>query len=49
MIPYDEYLALKERMEELEELVLLRHAHAQDRDKPNMSLDELVAKLGLEM
>lgn len=48
VLPYEEFLALKERLEDLQDLVDLEKAEKEEGDAPTRSFDEVAKELGLE-
>ena len=47
VLPYDEYLEIEDRRQELEDIRMLRQAKALEADAPTISLDEMRAGYGL--
>ncbi len=47
VLPYEEFLALRERLADAEDLMALRKAKRAEGKKPSMSLAEAKRKLGL--
>ena len=45
VLPYDEYLAIEELMEDYMDLIDLREAKAEGQDQPSVSLDEVIKEL----
>ncbi|MEX0938013.1 MAG: type II toxin-antitoxin system prevent-host-death family antitoxin [Pirellulales bacterium] len=48
VLPIEEYEALRERLEDLEDLALLRDAEAADGDAPGRPLEDVLRELGLD-
>ncbi len=48
VLPYNEFLRVREELESYEDLRLLREAKEAERDAPTLSLSEVKVKLGLE-
>jgi hypothetical protein len=48
VLPYREFLALRERLEDLEDLVQLDRAREAEGDAPTRPLDEVAHELGLD-
>lgn len=46
VLPYEEFLALQEWLEDLEDLVELRAAKESEQSAPTVSLDEVDRRLG---
>ena len=47
VLPIEDYEALRERLEDLEDLALLREAQAVDGDAPGRPLEDVLRELGL--
>jgi len=47
VLPYEEFVAIQEQLEDAEDLVGLRLAVLQDKGGPGLTVDELKARLGL--
>jgi hypothetical protein len=47
VLPYDEFVALQELLEDVEDLILLREAREQNAGEPGYSLEEMKKRLGL--
>ena len=47
-MPIEEYEALRQRLEDLEDLALLREAEAADADAPGRPLGDVLRELGLD-
>ena len=47
VLPYEEFLAIQERLEDAEDLLELRQAKQEDTGDPGMSLDEVRRRFGL--
>jgi len=47
VLPYDEFLALQQMLEDAEDLLELRKARAEDDGSPGYSIDEARKELGL--
>lgn len=47
VLPYEEYVALQELLEDVEDLLELRKAKQEAKDEPRVSLDDLRRKFGL--
>jgi hypothetical protein len=47
VLPYGEFMALQEWLEDVEDILDLREARAEDAGKPNMTLDEVKKELGI--
>ena len=48
VLPIEDYEALRQRLEDLEDLVLLREAERASGDAPGRPLDDVLRELGLE-
>lgn len=48
VLPYDEYLALREYLEDAEDLRDLREVRSEDGAAPSVSLSEVKKQLGLD-
>jgi PHD/YefM family antitoxin component YafN of YafNO toxin-antitoxin module len=48
VLPIEEYEALRHRLEDLEDLVMLREAEAACREAPGRPLEEALRELGLD-
>lgn len=48
VLPYEEFLALQERLDDLEDLVALRKARAEDTGEPGISVEDMRKELGIE-
>ncbi len=48
VLPYDEYLALKEWLEDMEDLRALESARKENEGQPSYTLDEVKRDLGLD-
>ncbi len=48
VLPYEEYIALTELLEDVEDLVLLRKAREENANEAGISLEEARQRLGLE-
>ena len=48
VLPYEEFLAIREQLEDALDLVALRRAMAEDEGGPGLSLEEMKAQLGLK-
>lgn len=48
VLPYEEFVALKERLEDLQDLVDLEKAEKEEAESPTRSLDDVAKELGLE-
>lgn len=47
VLPYEEFVAMREQLEDALDLVALRRAMAEDEGGPSLSLEEMKAQLGL--
>jgi hypothetical protein len=47
VLPYEEFLAVKERLEDAEDLLALRRAKRADGRKPSLSLAKVKKELGI--
>lgn len=47
VLPYEEFVALQELLEDAEDLLLLEQAKREDHDKPGVSLEELMKRFGV--
>ena len=47
VIPYEEFLAIQELLEDMEDLRLIEEARANDAGEPGVPLDEVKRQLGL--
>ena len=47
VLPYDEFLKVKEIIEDAEDVLALREAKAEDADAPSTPLSDVKKKLGL--
>jgi hypothetical protein len=47
ILPYDEFVALQEELQDFYDLKALRAAKEEDRDAPTVSIDEAKKALGL--
>ena len=47
VLPIEEYEALRSRLEDLEDLVLLREAETDDGDAPGRPLEDVLSEMGL--
>jgi len=47
VLPYEEYVALEELLNDVEDLLELRKAKQESEDEPRVSLDDLRQKFGL--
>lgn len=48
VLPYEEYVALQELLEDVKDLLELRAAKEEHAGKPSMSIDEVRRRFGLE-
>ena len=48
VLPYQEFLALQERLEDAEDLLELRKAKKADTDEPSIPLEEVERRFGIE-
>ena len=48
VLPYGEYQALREWLEDVEDILDLREAREEDAGKPNMTLDQVKKELGMQ-
>lgn len=48
VLPYVEYQALQEWLEDIEDILDLRDAREEDAGKPNMTLDQVKKELGMQ-
>ncbi len=48
VLPIEEYKAIRQRLEDLEDLALLREAEVADRAAPGRPLEDVLRELGLE-
>jgi len=48
VLPIEDYRALRQRLEDLEDLALLREAESADRDAPGRPLEDVLRELGLD-
>jgi hypothetical protein len=46
-LPIEDYEAMRDRLEDLEDLAMLREAETADRDAPGRPLEEVLKELGL--
>lgn len=49
VLPYEEFVALHELLEDAGDLIELDRAREASRGKPKLSLDEVAARLGLKV
>lgn len=47
VLPYEEYLALCERLEDLEDVLALRQARDESHDQPAVPLDDVLREFGV--
>ena len=47
VLPYEEFVAMQELLEDAEDLKLLREAHQENADELGISLDEAKKRLGI--
>ena len=47
VLPYDEFLAVQELLEDLEDLRLIEEAKKQDSGEPSVTLDQMKREMGL--
>lgn len=47
VLPYEEFVALQELLEDAEDLLLLEQAKREDHDKPGVSIEELMKRFGV--
>jgi hypothetical protein len=47
VLPYDEFLAVQERLADAEDLLELREAKREEADAPTLSMSEVKQQLGL--
>lgn len=47
VLPYEEFLALQERLEDVEDLLELRRAKLEDADEPGIPLEAVMKRFGL--
>ncbi len=47
VLPYEEFLVLQELIEDAEDVLDLRAAKHEEKDKPSVSLDDVKKELGL--
>ena len=47
VLPYEEFVALRDLLEDMEDLVLLEEARKENAGEPGISLDEAKKRLGL--
>lgn len=48
VLPYDEYLRIKEQLEDAADLLKLRRAKAGSANEPNVPFEEVKRRLGIE-
>jgi antitoxin (DNA-binding transcriptional repressor) of toxin-antitoxin stability system len=48
VVPIEEYKAMRQRLDDLEDLALLREAEAADRKAPGRPLKDVLRELGLK-
>lgn len=48
VLPYEEFLAIRERLEDAEDLLELLKGKAADTGEPSLSLEEVEKRLGIE-
>jgi hypothetical protein len=48
VLPYEEFLAVQERLADAEDLLALRQAKRAERQKPSLSLPEVKRELGIK-
>ena len=48
ILPYEEFLAVQERLADAEDLLALRQAKRNERRKPSLSLAEVKRELGMK-
>jgi len=48
VLPYSEFKALQELLEDIEDILDLRAAREEDAGKPNLSLEEVKQDLGID-
>lgn len=47
VLPYEEFVALQELLEDAEDILDLRTAKQEEKDKPSVSIEDLKKELGL--
>ena len=47
VLPYSEYRALQEWLEDIEDILDLREARAEDAGQPNLTIEEVRKELGI--
>ncbi len=47
VLPYEEFLALQERLEDAEDLLELRRAKLEDTGEPGIPLEEVMKRFGM--
>jgi hypothetical protein len=48
VLPYEEFVALRDLIEDAEDLLALRYAKQQDTGEPGVSLDEMMRRFGMK-
>ena len=48
VLPFEEFVALRDFIEDAEDVLALRQAKAQDDDEPSVSLDEMMRRFGMK-
>lgn len=48
VLPYEEFVAMREQLEDAMDLVALRRAVTEDNGEPGISLQEMKARLGMK-
>lgn len=48
VLPYEEYVALRDLIEDAEDVLALRKAKQEDRGEPGIPLDEVMKRFGLK-
>ena len=48
MLPYEEFVALRDLIEDAEDLLALRKAREEDTGEPGVSLDEMMRRFGMK-
>lgn len=47
VLPYEEFVALQELLEDAEDILVLRTAKQEEKDKPSVSIENVKKELGL--
>ena len=48
ILPYEEFVALRESIEDAQDLLALRKAREEDTGEPGVSLDEMMRRFGMK-